>query len=73
MLAVTTSPETLSLEIPSAIALSITLEQFEALDQVQLILLKIIGQVSAQNSLACAEQIPDFLGKLPPQSGGFTK
>ncbi|WP_071824970.1 Uma2 family endonuclease, partial [Microcystis aeruginosa] len=31
MLAVTTSPETLSLEIPSAIALSITLEQFEAL------------------------------------------
>lgn len=31
MLAVTTSPETLSLEIPIAIALSITLEQFEAL------------------------------------------
>ncbi|MCZ8224442.1 MAG: Uma2 family endonuclease, partial [Microcystis sp. LE19-84.1B] len=31
MLAVTTSPETLSLEIPTAIALSITLEQFEAL------------------------------------------
>jgi len=31
MLAVTSSPETLSLEIPSAIALSITLEQFEAL------------------------------------------
>ncbi|MFM7474632.1 MAG: Uma2 family endonuclease, partial [Microcystis aeruginosa] len=31
MLAVTTSPETLSLEIPSAIALYITLEQFEAL------------------------------------------
>ncbi|GBE76570.1 hypothetical protein myaer87_37970 [Microcystis aeruginosa NIES-87] len=31
MLAVTTSPETLSLEIPRAIALSITLEQFEAL------------------------------------------